>query len=150
MANRPTGAWDRADRQRHRSATYQLKLELRRLERTDRGDSPYAEALRRVLRAFLHRDLDAVIRIVELEIKRLEHEGASEPSCTKALRRAVSLIEPEERSDRQLFTYYLRKMERDGRGNEPFARALRHALSSPGGPSLKDLFIWKETGDNRS
>lgn len=148
MTNRTTGAWDRAENQRHRSATYQLKLELRRLERTGRGDSPYAKALRRVLRAFLERDLDAVIRLLGAEIKRLEHEDGTDDSYTNALRRAVSLIEPAERSDRQLFTYYLRKMEREGRGQEPFARALRKALASPGGPSLKDLLVWKDAEDD--
>lgn len=144
MENRPTGAGDRTDRRRHRSATYQLKHELRRLERTGRGDSPYAEALRRVLRAFSDRDFDAVIRLVEGELKALERDGSDQDAYTNALRKAVSLIEPAERSDRQLFTYYLRKMEHDGRGNEPFAKALREALSSPGSPSLDQLFIWKE------
>lgn len=148
MTNRTTGAWDRAENQRHRSATYQLKLELRRLERTGRGDSPYAKALRRVLRAFSERDLDAVIRLLGAEIKRLEHEDGTDDSYTNALRRAVSLIEPAERSDRQLFTYYLRKMELDGRGQEPFARALRKALASPGGPSLKDLLVWKDAEED--
>ena len=149
MQDRQTGAGDRAHRRRHRSATYQLKHELRRLERTGRGDSPYAEALRRVLRAFWDRDVDAVIRLLEVELSNLECDDDSNDSYAKALRKAVSLIEPAERSDRMLFTYYLRKMECDGRGEEPFAKALRRALSSPGGPSLDQLFIWKEANDEK-
>lgn len=144
MEDRARGAWERADKRRQRSATYQLKLELRRLERMGRGDSQYAEALRRVLKAFLDRDLDAVIRLLQAEIERHKDDDGVSPTYLNALKRAVSLIQPEERSDRQLFTYYLRKMESDGRGHEPFAKALRKALASPDGPSLKDLLVWRE------
>lgn len=83
--------------------------------------------------------MDAVIRLLKSEIKRLEMASDPESGCLEALRHAVSLIQPDERADRQLFTYYLRRLEHEGRGEEPFAHALRQALTNPGGPSLKDL-----------
>lgn len=144
MENRPTGAGQRSDRRRHRSTTYQLKVELRRLERADRGDSDYAKALRRVLRACAEHDPESVLRVLEDEVRRLEADNSTGDGYTTSLRRAISLLDPEEQSDHQLFTYYLRKMEQDGRGDEPFARALRRALHSPDGPSLEKLLIWRE------
>jgi hypothetical protein len=41
--------------------------------------------------------------------------------------------------------YYLGKLEQEGRGDEPFARAIRGALNSPDGPSLDLLFDWRDT-----
>ncbi|GEM_PF-6802573 len=142
MADGVSGGWTRVDLRRHKSATYQLKLELRRLERTGRGDTYYADALRRVLHAFSARDMDAVIRLLRTEIDRMERDPKAGATCLGALRQAVSLIEPKERSDRQLFTYYLRRMEHEGRGNEPFARALRRALSNSDGPTLRDILTF--------
>lgn len=132
-----------------RSLSYRLKMELRRLERDDKGDTPYAGALRRVLRATSQHDRDSVLRMIEDEIRELEQRG-NDPIEVDALRQAVSFIEPGTQSRRELFSYYLRKMEQEGRGDEPFAQALRRALDAPDGPSVEDLFESLDPPGNRN
>ncbi|MEX0747260.1 MAG: hypothetical protein WD275_04610 [Rhodothermales bacterium] len=132
-------AGDWKDEEQHRAILYRLKLEIRRVERAGTGETAYAAALRRVLGALSDLDMDAVFRMLESEIRQLD-DGDMDNEQAEALRQTLNLIEPQKRSRRELFLYYLRKMEQEGRGDEPFAGALRRALESPDGPSLQSLF----------
>lgn len=135
---------DGAQRLRRRSAAYELKLELRRLERAGREYSTYAKTLRRLLRAFSEESPGALFRMLAAELRRIEQDGRTNESYRKALHRAVSIIQPEERSVRKLFAYYLQRMEAEGRGNEPFADALRRCLDCTDPPTLDQLFFLQD------
>ena len=137
MVSQSVGDWKNQEQQR--TIIYRLKLEIRRVERAGTGESAYAATLRRVLRELSDHDMDAVFRMLELEIRQMDDEDI-EGEQAVALRQALTFIEPQERSRRELFLYYLRKLEQEGRGDEPFASALRKALDAPAGPSLESLF----------
>lgn len=125
-----------------RSTVYRLKVELRREQREDRDDKPYAKALRRVIRAFLEHEPEDALVLIEDEVLDLEAREDVGVDEVEALRRALVLTAPSRRGSRELFAYYLRKMEAAGRGREPFAQALRTALESEDA-SLDELFHWK-------
>lgn len=145
-----TGQEDRALRLRRRSAAYELKVELRRLERAGRGFSTYAKTLRRLLRAFSEDSPGAFFKMLAAELRRIEQDDRTNESYRKALQRAVSIIQPEERSVRKLFTYYLQRMEAEGRGSEPFADALRRCLDCPQPPTLEQLFFLQDQSGSSS
>lgn len=143
MDRRSNGASHGPDRSDASSTVYRLKLELRREQHAGRDDSPYAHALRRVLGAFSDHEPDDALALIEDELLDLEARPEVGTDKVEALRRVLVLSKPSRHGSRELFTYYLRKMEADGRGDEPFARALRKALKSPGTASLEELYHWK-------
>ena len=147
MNGRPQENW--ASGQDNRSLAYRLKMELRKLERQGTGETPYADALRRVLKVTSEFDRDAVLQMIEDEIRSLE-DGGNDPVLAEALRKILSLIEPAGHARRELFSYYLGRLEAEGRGDEPFAQALRKALEAPDGPSADTLFERADSNGNRS
>lgn len=124
---------------------YRIKVELRREERAGRGDALYAEALRHVLRAFCNHDLETAGRELEREMQTFQKRG--DEDAVRVLRRAVGIVGSETRGVRELFKFYLQRLEAAGRGDEAFARAIRRILSSPGQASVKDLYVWKDLQD---
>lgn len=144
MDHRTDGAPDRTNASDASSVTYALKLELRREQRAGREERPYARALRRVLGAFLNDDSGDARGLLEDELLDLEARSDVPAEEVDAVRRALALTDPNRHGSRDLFAYYLNRMEADGRGDEPFARALRKALAAPGKTSLAKLFLWKD------
>lgn len=76
-----------------------------------------------------HSHNDHLVSLLEREMSRPVHSEADEPYA-RALRIVLAELDETEKSTHELFTYYLRRLERQGRGNEPFARAIREALAS--------------------
>lgn len=144
MYQRADGASDGTNGSGDSSVTYRIKMELRREQRAGRDDLPYARALRRALGVFLNHDPVDARALIEDELLALEARPDVAVEEVEALRRAFALADPNPHGSRDLFTYYLNRLEADGRGDEPFARALRKALASPGTTSLAKLFRWKE------
>lgn len=129
-----------------RSKMYRLKVELRHEERADRTDSPYARALRHALHAFSEHTLEDAVVLLEDELLDLEQRDGDD-GAADGLRRALTVVEGAPKANRELFQYYLRKMEAEGRADEPFAVALRRVLSTPGRASLSDFFRWKKEAE---
>lgn len=121
-----------------RSIRYKLKCELRRLERHGRGETPYASAIREVLWALANGDGDDLVILLEREMSRPREDDADEPYA-HALRAVLSKLYQSQSSAHELFSYFLRRLESEGRGNEPFAVAVRQALESNDTSTLSSL-----------
>lgn len=146
MENRTLSTENRPPDFERRSVLYRIKVELRREERAGRGDSLYAEALRHVLRAFCIHDPETALQELQREMQSFRKRG--DEDAERVLRRAVTVVGSEARGVRELFKFYLQRLEADGRGSEPFAEAIRKILTSPRQVSLKELYFWKDRGDS--
>lgn len=128
-----------------RAVRYDLKVELRRLERHGRGNSPYAEAIRDVIWLLANEGDENLIGLLEREMARAEPNDADEPYA-KAIQMVLDRLEESDRTAQELFAYYLQQLERQGRGNEPFACAIREALDSEDACMLSALLHLRDDG----
>lgn len=124
-----TGEWKESWDDPTCSVRYKLKLELRRIERRGAGLSPYASTIREVLWVLAHGENEHIVEYLEQELNQ-PFVGDSDEPYAPALRRVVEELDKRDKSAHELFTYYLRRLERQGRGDEPFAQAVREALAS--------------------
>lgn len=114
-----------------RSIRYKLTLELRRLQRAGRGETTYAGAICQALDMLPSIKSDAVLKLLERELEKAD-KSAQEQRYASVLSSVFSRVDEHEPSCSKLFAYYLERLEKEGRGNEPFANALRRALKSHG------------------
>lgn len=122
-----------------RSIRYKLKCELRRLQRHGRGETPYALAIREVLWALANGEDDGdLVQLLEREMDRPVEDDADEPYA-RPLRAVLSKLYQSQSSAHELFSYFLRRLESEGRGDEPFAVAVRQALASNDSSTLSSL-----------
>lgn len=134
------GGWRESRSDSIRSARYKLKHELRRLERRGRGETAYASAIREVLVALSGGHCARVAEVLDRELDEDARSEGDEPYA-RALQIARAELDNPGESMRELFSYYLRRLEREGRGDDPFARAVRNALESYDAPSISSVFF---------
>lgn len=123
-----------------RSIRYKLTVELRRLERNGYGISTYADAICRALDMLPRIQSEAVLKLLDRELEKASETGQDRPYAS-VLSSIFSRVDDHEPSCSKLFEYYLERLERDGRGDEPFANALRRALKS-GGSNVSTPFLF--------
>lgn len=128
------------------SVRYELKLELRRLERRARGSTPYASAIRDVLWILAHHPNEETVRYLEREISRPAISENDEPYAEPLLE-VLRQFDESRKTAHELFSYYLQRLERQGRGHEPFAQAIRRALASNDASMLSALLHQREDAD---
>lgn len=128
-----------------RSIRYRLTLEFQRLERNGFGESTYASAVRHALDILPGIESPSVLVLLERELIRGEKRNRDRPYAS-VLASMFSRIGDHDPSCSKLFAYYLERLENEGRGDEPFARALRRALNTQG-PHTSTLYFRAEDED---
>lgn len=138
------GAEPRPAQDARRSIRYKLKVEFRRLERNGQGNGTYATAIRRALECLPEVTSEKVLLLLERELTRLEASGQSQ-RYSSVLASIFSEVEEHEISCSKLFAYYLQRLEERGRGDEPFAKALRRVLNA--NDTLSTSVLYRDDDD---
>lgn len=144
MSTQSTGAGERSGRNEERDAKravlYRLKYELRRVERLGRGESGYASSIRQALKVIQDGKCDEVLSMIERDLDRTEFDPNDEPYA-EVLTSLLSNVDEADDTCEDLFAFYLRRMEAEGRGHEPYAEALRKALHAKKRPSVGSILF---------
>ena len=128
-----------------RSIQYRLTHEFRRLERNGSGEGTYASAIRHALDVLPEIRSASVLALFERELIRGEKSNRDRPYAS-VLSSVLSRIRDPDASCSKLFAFYLQRLENEGRGDEPFARALRRALEA-GGSKASTHYLYDEDED---
>ena len=87
-----------------------------------------------------------MVRYLEREISRPTISESDEPYAEPVLE-VLRRFDESRKTTHELFTYYLQRLERQGRGHEPFAQAIRRALASNDTSMLSALLDMRDDAD---